>query len=329
MSDDLGKLLRDARPGEVRRGSELSERARRELAFFEAAESELERGRQRRGFGELIRSLRPMPVLGGAFVLAMVVVAAVVFTTLRPIAAVALTPPMLAYTSVSESSAELLTELSTQRLAGGAPGNVIRSQVWALNTEIAEDGTITSSSVEPQERELVFHPDGSVSFQLTTTAPFPGQESAKLPAPGTVLSTEEYPAGGFDNPYPEAMPSDSALIGAYLARVSGNDALTAGDAVREISGIMSSVILDRAQEAAAIAYLGTLKGLSVAGAVVDRLDRPGIAFRATDRFPGEVEDVLILSPSSGKILASETIYVGASRPDIDAPSVIDYTAWER
>lgn len=41
------------------------------------------------------------------------------------------------------------------------------------------------------------------------------------------------------------------------------------------------------------------------------------------------EDRLFISPSTGEILAAETLYIGSDRTDIESPSVIDYTLWER
>ena len=96
-----------------------------------------------------------------------------------------------------------------------------------------------------------------------------------------------------------------------------------------ISSLMSSVILTRAQESAILVHLSTMEGLSVAGGVTDRLGRAGIAFLATDRAPGRVEDVIIVSPGTGEIIAMETLYIGDDRPEIDPPSVISYKAWER
>ncbi|MFT4230594.1 MAG: hypothetical protein QM602_09910, partial [Microbacterium sp.] len=119
-------------------------------------------------------------------------------------------------------------------------------------------------------------------------------------------------------------------IDAYLAQYAGEESpLTAGAAIREISGLLSSIILTTEQETAIIAYLQTLDGLTVAGTVIDRLGREGIAFRTTDRRPGEYQDYLILSPDTGSIIAAETVYIGSERTDITSPSVIDYVAWER
>lgn len=214
------------------------------------------------------------------------------------------------------------------RRDGASSGNTIRAQSWALNTWINDDGAIESSTVEPSWSETTFEDDGTVHYRLIAAEPFTGQDSDDLTEPGTVLVNETFQPGEWGFTADNAPPTRADEIGSYLAELSGNPALTAGDAIREISGILSNYVLSSEQEAAIIGYLATLDTLTVAGETVDRLGRTGIVFSATDR-SADFEDLLIIDPQTGKILAAETIYVGSDRTDIASPSVIDYTAWER
>ncbi|MFT4157575.1 MAG: hypothetical protein QM630_06565 [Microbacterium sp.] len=330
MNDLLSRLLRNADPGTVKRGDPLSERGRRELAEYEAMEEAFTQAQEPRRFTVGKRAWRPLQVAaGGAFIVMLVVAVFAVASILRPVPAVAATPPLLDVTPMSASAPELLKEMETMRLTGAESRSTIRAQTWALNTSIDEDGTIVSSVVEPQWSETTFSADGSVHYRLVAAEPFPGQSDDSLPEPGAVLVDETFLPGDWDSPIEQGPPTDVAAVGDYLAAFSGDDALSAGQTLREVTSIVSNYLLTPEQEAALIGYLSTLDGLQVSGSTTDRLGRTGIVFSASDRAPGEAEDRLIISPRSGQILAAETLYTGSTRTDITSPAVIDYTAWER
>lgn len=331
MNDLLSNLLRNADPGSVKRGDPLSERGLRELAAYEARDENLARA-SRRSSTPSARRPRWRPVslaAGSAFLILLIVSVFAVTSVLRPAPAIAVTPPLLELTSFSQAGPEVLKEMERLRRTGQPPKNTIRAQSWALNTSIGEDGAIESSVTEPQWSETTFLPDGSVHYRLVTAEPFPGQDHDSLPKPGTVLVDEEFLPGDWDSPIEEAPPTAVRDVTTYLVGLSGERTLTTGQIIREISAIMSNIILSPEQEATLIGYLSTLGGIQVSGSTTDRLGRTGIMFSATDRDPGQIEDRLIISPSSGKILAAETLYIGSDRPDIASPAVIDYTAWER
>lgn len=267
--------------------------------------------------------------LAGGGILATLGVAAVVaVSSVHQAPAMAATPALLVSTPVSTSASELLGTFAESRRGSGQRSSAIRTQTWSLDTTIAADGSIVSSSVEPYWNETTVEPDGTVRVRITAAAPFPGQDAAGFPAPGTVIGEESFAPGTYDQPYPDPVPTDAALVGDYLRQVSGLDTLTGGDAIREIAAILSSVVLTPDQEAALLQFLGSLPGLTVSGDVTDRLGREGIAFLANDRDPGVLEDVLVVSALTGRILAAETVYVGDGRDDITAPAVISYTAWQ-
>lgn len=326
MSDILSRLLRAADPGTVHRGDALSERGLRELAHYEAAEAELEHAREPR---TRVWAWRPLQLVTGSASLAMFAIAVIVLAIVHPSPATALTPRLLELTPVTATAEELLREMEAMRRSAGAASNVIRAQTWALSTAIAEDGTIESSTVEPHWSETTFDVDGTVRYRLVAAEPFAGQDTERLAEPGTVLADETFPPGTWAFPSTDGPPTDASEVGAYLTQFTGLDTLTSGDVMREIAGILSNFPLTAEQEAALIGYLITLDGITVAGQTTDRLGRTGVVFTADDRAPGEFEDLLIISPETGQILASETIYIGADRPEVRAPFVIDYTAWER
>lgn len=333
MIDRFSKLIRAAKPGRVRRDTPLSERGRRELAEYEALETGQTTREARRCVPARGRSRwRPVPMLAGGSVV-LVMVAVVLVSVLRAGPVVASTPPLLEATRISASSTEVLTQMAATRTQSpddtGTGTGVIRAQTWALNTTIGDDGSISTSQVEPQWNETVFAPDGTVTVRLTAADPFPGQDATGLAEPGTLLAEETFPPGTYDTGLPGPPPTDPAHLEDYLLELTGEEQLTTGQTFVEVAGLLSSLRLTAAQETALITYLATRDGITVTGEVTDRLGRSGVALTATDRLPGEVEDVLIVSPQTGKIIAAETRYIGTDRTDIPSPAVIDYTAWER
>lgn len=327
MNDLLSVLLRAADPGIVKRGDPLSARGLRELAEYEAEETAFERAHRGNPHEPAWRPVQF--VIGGAFVVMLFVAVLALTSILRPAPAVAATPTLLDLTPVSASAPELLKEMETMRRTGQGSGNMIRAQTWALNTTFSEDGTIESTVVEPQWSETTFRIDGSVRYRLVAAEAFPGQNEDSLPAPGTVLVDEIYQSGDWDTPIEGGPPTQVDEVGAYLAMFARGEDLSGGQTLREITTIVSNYLLTPEQEAALIGYLSGVSNIQVSGSTTDRLGREGIVFSATDRAPGEYEDRLIASPRTGQILAAETLYIGAGRTEIQAPAVVDYTAWER
>ena len=331
--DELERRIRAARPMSGNRDLPLSDRAKRELADLVLSSPHAMPGRrppaQPHRRKTRLRTQRLVGVAAGLVVA--IAISTIIFNIVPSRPASAATPELLPTTAVTASTHEVLDELKAVHQASNTPpSDRIRLQSWELNTEVNDRGDIVSSSVEPQWSETVFLGDGSVHFLLTAADPFPGQQSEGLHPAGTILADQTFGPGEYVSPYSDPAPTDPALVGTYLARYAGEDApLTAGSAIQEISGLLSSVILTPDQEGAILAYLQTLDTLTVAGKVTDRLGRDGIAFQAADRRPGEIEDLLIISSTTGSIIATETLYVGSERTDIASPSVIDYTAWKR
>ncbi|MFT3942864.1 MAG: hypothetical protein QM705_03460 [Ancrocorticia sp.] len=329
MDDFLDEMIRDADPGTVHRGTPLSERGLRELAEYQAKEAALSRSFNRCTPIRPTRAHRRRVFAGaGAFLMMLAVAVLSLTTSLYPTTAIASTPPLLVLTPLDAEASATLKNMADIRRAGPGRGNTIRTQTWALNTSIGEDGTIEYSAIEPEWSETTFNADGSIHYLLIAAEPFPGQESKNLTKPGTILVNDTFSPEGWEPPFPEGPPADMEEVGDYLTRFTETENLTVGQTIQEISTILSKYLLDTEQEAGLIEYLSTLEGIDTVGSTHDRLGREGIVFRATDRLPNQLEDYLIVSPTTGQILAVETVYIAADRTDIETPSVISYTAWQ-
>jgi len=344
MDDDLENEFRAAKPGTVRRHDPIGERGlvlleeinrearthtippRRLHSPWHAAASR----RSRQGSTRARRTV--FPLLGGGFVVVMVAITIIAMNVMNPGAAVALTPPLLETTPVAGEPSDVMRELGQADGNNGGTavdGNKIRFTSWALNTTIGEDGTITSSAVEPQWREVTFAADGTTRMVITAGTPFDGQPTGDLPKPGTLLEDTTYDPGSeeFGFAFREEPPTDPATVGEYLQRAIGLENPSLGDYFLAVGGLLSTRILTGEQESALVVFLSEQNGLRIAGSTTDRLGREGIVFQASGRLTG-YQDYLVIS-RSGQILASETIYTGDERDDIPSPSVVEYTAWER
>lgn len=344
MDDDLENKLRAAKPGTVRRHDPISERSlllldeiNREARTHRIAPRRLRSPWRAAASRPPRRDSSParrrvLPLLSGGFVVVMVAIAAIALNVMNPGTAVALTPPLLETTPVAGEPSDVMRELGEAAGNEGdtaVEGNKILFTSWALNTTIGEDGTITSSAVEPQWREVTFADDGSTRMVITAGVPFDGAPADNLPEPGTLLEDTTYEAGSeeFGFAFREEPPTDPSAVGGYLQRAIGLEAPSLGDYFIAVGGLLSTRILTGEQENALVMFLSEQNGLRIAGSTTDRLGREGIVFRASDRLTG-YQDYLIIS-RSGQILASETIYTGNDRDDIPSPAVVEYTAWER
>lgn len=267
-----------------------------------------------------------------SLVAAVLLVAATIGVTgTLPRTAEALTPPLLTSDSVAGTASELLSDLARRRrLQHDSHARSIVANTWALNVEVGENEQILISNVEPHRYEVMMAPDDGMDIRITAAEPFPGQEQEGLVPPGTLISEEHVPADAtFAAQLPEPFPTNGAEVEEWLALFTGVPRLSAGQTFTELQALLMYYPMTREQEAAILEHLAGLESIETMGTVTDRLGRPGIAFIARDKNPGEYEDILIVAPESGTILATETIYIGNSRTDLTAPTVINYSAWKR
>lgn len=251
-------------------------------------------------------------------------------------AAHAATPPMLEIDPLEEDAAEALTGLS--ETAGNrepdtdpSGSTFIAHESWSLSVTIGEDGQTEVQEVLPERHELLFHDDGSVDVLIIAGEPFADDfQPEDDVAEGEVLVHETTARDEYARVYTDPVPTDSGRILDYLmAPYPGEDEpMDAGRVFSEITGLYNEQQLNGEQEAALLEQLATMPGIEVTGETTDRLGRAGIVFTAFSVEDPDHQYSLIVSPE-GQILASETLYVGDSRPYLEAPAVVEYFAWER
>lgn len=342
--DDLRRIL-ERRPGDEAATPRLGQRPPRRMhgpRRGTGPSAAASRPRRRTGRGSRVRRRSRASLLTIGSLASLVLVAIVVFgfAFSAPTPAVASTPPLLDITPVAGGPAELLEEAAQMRLetkttspddtaSPDATEQSIRMHQWALAVTEGENGEITYAEVVPESRKTTFTADGRVTTRVVAGEPYPGESPEGLPAPGTLIWEDEISAEEFFEGIAGEPPTDAASMGEYLAPWTFEETPTLGGYFGAITGVLLSRTLTAEQEAAILQFLAAQDGIRVDGSVTDRLGRTGIVFRASDRTPGEYEDLLIVSPESGKILAAETIYIGSSRDYLASPSVVEYFAWER
>lgn len=331
MTDDIEDAIRDAKPGASHRTDPVGATGLRLLESIRTQQPQHARSgrqesahRQRGFFG------RTRIALVTSTAAALLIVIAFTLTMLQPTApAQAATPEPLRTTAASEGAREIAEELSQVRAqATDTATRTIRLNEWSLHSYVNDKGEIESSDIEPQWRELTFHPDGTIRLRLVAGEPFAGQDTKALPEPGTVLEDTTYDDTNpfeLSDTYQNEPPTDPTLMGGYLARTLGVEKPTTAEYFNAITGLLSNRPVTSAQEATVLKFIATLPDIKVDGSTTDRLDRPGVVLRTQD---GDYAHLLVLSPKTGKFLAAETVYIGSSRTDIPSQSVTSYIAWE-
>lgn len=327
--DDLERRVRAARPISGHRDLPLSDRSKRELADLLLAESHsAARGRARH---------RRVRAVGTAIALTtMAVIASIVASTvLMPQAAIAATPPLLEVTPTQRTAHDLLLGMSQALQAGSSTSqpDPIRLHVRAWTLQTGDDGRATSSTVVPENYEITRGIDGSFSTRVTAGQPVDrAGEPVRgdgIPSEGDLVWEETWAAGEYQFLFPDPFPNDHEAVDGYFRQALGaTRALSAASAIQAVNDLLFEQQLADAQEAALLVYLASLPDLRASGEVRDRLGREGVIFVAPDQDRPGYERHLIVSPDTGRILATETIYTGTDRTDIASPSVVNYFIWK-
>ena len=274
------------------------------------------------------------PIFRWGWTVPVAAAAVVVALTVGPIAATpsyAVTPPPLAIQPLDDSidvvseSRDILTAATATTPSRDA--EVVR---WSLREDGADDPVIV-----PEWQEWVWNADGTGYLSARAGAPYSVTDDGRIVEPVGDAPDEGDPIEratssksdfGF---FPDEPPADAREMRDYLAAQAHlpNDA----DALAwwgAISLLRDEWTLTADQQAAALEILADTGGLSVLGTVEDRFGRDGIALSVTSANRDQFGATIVLDQASRQIIAADIIYNGGSkRLDLDAGSVIEYSAW--
>lgn len=327
--DDLERRIRDANPSSVRPGDPLSARALRDLDRIKRIAEPPRRRRTSTWIG------------AGTIAATLALIAAAVgfgiFSSDHRSAVYAATPQLLQASPLPESADILLGEFSmnARNRTAQHPANHVTYQTWAVQLHV-DEGVPPQPFVQPQVVTSCWEPDLSGSFTIVAGDPYApagaeAVDTTRAKPPGTVIVNDSYGPGEFPLVFRDEPPSDGAAMRTYLLEAVGMSGSTdAIDLLRAVQAFLSQRVPTAQQEAAILDALRDSDGLNVYGRVTDRLGREGIAFSAEGPGPVRLEHLLIVEPSSGEIIAAETIYHGGD-PTIalPIPAVLEYLVWKR
>ncbi|MCX4579709.1 CU044_5270 family protein [Streptomyces sp. NBC_01571] len=218
----------------------------------------------------------------------------------------------------------------SQRLRQGT-----HAQTWSLSMT-AGSGAGRAVTV-PEERVVRWQPDGSSTELVVATDPRrPGRPviSGADPVPrtvedGHVLSRRTFPPSWSDAPPQATPPHDTGRLRAYLDELDRTGPLGTSQLLDAVGELLDNWTLGSRENAAVVRLLADAKGLRPAGAVTDRLGRPGQAY-VYDDTAHAVRRMLILNPVTGAVLGLEdTVTKDDAEFGVRSGDVMSYKAWMR
>lgn len=303
-----------------------------------------------RGPGAARRRQRVRRRASALAVAAAAVVVAVVGSQLSSTpTAVAGGAPALTYTEGSPEAAwdgslpsahDTLVELAA--VADEAPdlpraGDVQRVDLYAWWAETTGDDETTTTTIYPTSNERWVAADGSGRLvqrraeavrydgRVDTTAP----ESAAGP-----LSSDDFFPGTVD-PSPAAeLPTDrdgmaSALLGTVPAEYAENPDYRDVLLLESAAELSRSSVVPQDVASAMLTVLSDAPTVQLLGDTTDRLGRPGVAVVVPDALSKdagiEAVTVLIISPTDGQLMGTETVTLTNPDIDVDEPTVTGFT----
>ena len=326
--DHIEALVRGARPSSGHRNLPLTDRAEQELSEFLGSAPPQSAGRRPNP-----RRSRRASVLSRATLLSLLTAlfAAVVFVTgvANPRAVHATAPAPLTFAPIDTPASELLNELAALTRSRPMPEypQVVNVESWA---EVATQITTADGRtvLQPQLTTVVRASDGSRTLSIVAAAPrTPDGRLATSdmggPTPGDLLFFD-FREPGDEEAFVGEVPTDLDAVSAFLRQRIDNTHPTGADYLTAVSWLLSVRAIGGPQEAALWQFLATLDDVEVVGVGTDRLDRPGVAFRAAGGLGNTHYVYLIISPTTGRRLAVETVI---SEPELDSARVTHYQHW--
>lgn len=238
------------------------------------------------------------------------------------------------------SAHDALVELAA--VAGEAPdlprtGDVQHISRYSWLSETTGDGETTTTTVYPTADELWVGPDGSARTlqrraaavrydgQVDTTA----SESAAGP-----LSGDDFFPGTMDPFVVANLPTDpdgmeSALLDHMPQEYAENPDYRDTVLVESAVDLSRTYIVPQDVAAAMWTVLSDAPTIQLLGDTTDRLGRPGVAVAIPDSLwtesGVEAVTVLIISPTDGQLLGTETVMLTNPMLDVDEPTVTGFT----
>ena len=285
---------------------------------------------------------------------AVLVVALVGSQTTRPTTATAASLPSLDYALASPSetaAADLpdaraaLLDLAAAARATGDPaqdGEVqhVVAQEWLLETTVgAEPDAVPDSAVYPTVTERWLSPDGSglVTQQRSAAVTYDGAvDPDARPSTGGTVSSDTLLPGTVDTSINDRLSRDVDALAAQLLDLSPVECSLEGWSgyclAEQVHESFLSSVVPQDLAGAFWEVLADEPTVRLLGDTTDRVGRDGTAFLVpaptiSGQPPGEDSAlVLVVDPSTGRLLSSETLTYRSDLLGIDEPTVTGFSA---
>ncbi|WP_127819616.1 hypothetical protein [Microbacterium sp. CPCC 204701] len=335
--DELARMLRALDPVDFATGPELD--ARRERIWsgiverIDAEPSE-RAGRRRRARMWWIATL---PAAAAAVVALIVVLVVDPFGTPAPAAAEGLPP--LVYEASDLSFEEHLARARDQLAQSPGPAEPVREATvvaWYSHTQM--DGEDRGTVISPEVVSTAWDETFAMHIRVTAGRPYVAGDDqpptrADPPKEGTVLRDDEIPSemNLMDGERPIPFLVAGSGVDFYRSYVAESIAMYGpgggAEALRAVADLKNHWTLTNAQEADLLTVLEEYDGLETLGVAHDRAGRKAFGISARSA-TGMHDEVMLISTETGRILGSETIYLG-DEPEFPIPtgSVMSYQMW--
>ncbi|MHC6219845.1 CU044_5270 family protein [Arthrobacter sp. MMS24-S77] len=259
-------------------------------------------------------------------------------------------PMMLDPKPIAKDAATVLEEARQKLRTPDGPGyrpGYFTIHHWEAGIMQAPDNSPAMDVSLPVTAETRREADGSGTRTMAVGQPFsPTRSDVKFRALGWPMDVqpgqskqETFGPGQFPAlPLPQPVPTDDAGMAAYISAYQVRSSAMVNEGPQGVFQTIGFFVgywnLSNAQEHAVLGAVAKLPGLAVLGEVTDRLGRPGIALsvETQDERYGTSRNILVVDPTTGRILATEEDYVqgppDGGKPLGPVPTVMRYIAVE-
>ncbi len=327
--DQISRLMVNIDPAVTPLGAELTAAQRSLLERLKTGDDHvtLPRSGGRRWWGAGVTSA----VIAACAVLALVIVPNLIHSP----RAAALTPLPLTYAQPSQTAEQVLAMAKTQLAESTGPETPLRAAEyigWYLQVDNLPDGT-SRVAISPQDTTFTWAEDRSGHHLIVAGEPYWADDAtgnvpaSEAPPAGEVLSETTYGVGEFDIPSTDApgtSPDDmlKTLTGVGLPPDADTFAL-----IETTQRLLTLWTLTTEQHATLLQLILQREGVTVLGETTDRLGRDVIGVAATASSGSGLQDTLLISADTGRIVGVETTRVTSSG-SLPAGSVVAYTVWK-
>ncbi|GAA2001169.1 hypothetical protein [Microbacterium ulmi] len=282
-----------------------------------------------------------LPAVAGALVALVVIIVANPFTASVPAAAMGLRPLAIAASDLDRG--EAIDRAQTLLAEGhGITVPLREATTVAWYSHVMMDGPDKGAVISPEVTSMTWDADAMTAHIVVESGEPYRTDGGEIPTredlspPGTILRDDHMGAEaltyeGPDGPllFPTAREGSGVdFYRGVFQELTGQADVTGFDVLTGIDDLLGMWTLTNEQHGSLLEILREHHDIELLGTTRDRAGRDAMAFGAL-RASGDQRVVLLVSTETGRIIGSESMYLGDD-PDVPIPSgsVMSYQLWE-